>query len=875
MNSRRRGLITRISGVAGASLCATAVVVSGRIHGLAAVIILSFLAGTLGHFVFTGLAALVLKIERQWPRERPGKAVYAFNTLPKEEQLSAGGKGRALAVLTQAGYPVPKGFILLPAAFDADELTAEAWAQAQTHLARLRRGSRQVSFAVRSSALNEDSAGASFAGEFESVLDVQAEAEIREAIHTVRRSRHSARVQAYGRAQDLDGSPPEMAVVIQRLVQVDFSGVLFTTDPLTGSPAQMAGNFVPGMGDKLVSGQASPGTFTFERPKGAYLGPPELQRLAPELYRNACELEKELGGPQDIEWAIAGGRLYLLQSRPITTLRGYDPATGIWNDTLKGNFLWSGTNLMEACPEVMTPFTASLRPHLEDKGGPSLSVRNYPLNGVIGGRFYANLSVQVSAFLPLFGGDAHRAYRELAGWWSDIPETLDIPLIPLTKQEWFEEVRPGLLRTNGQLGRYRKQIPAFVANNLRQCLEAQEHIHQAKTKAELAALWEDEIFPRYRDSIFYIVAASSDGQIRLERELRTLVGAETANALLSNLGGTSSRLESLGPMLGLGQVLRGELSREAYLAAYGHRGENECECAWPHPLEDSAWLDRQLAGFARAPVDIEALLARQRADYAAAWEQFCARHPKKTTAMQRRLEKVAQAARQRETVRSEATRLIGVVRTFAVRAGEMLGLGEDIFYLTIEEVLAALAGKAAAVRLIPARQEAYQRYHALPPYPAFICGHFDPLAWAADPNRRSDFFNANQPSHQAMEAGDTIRGFAGSLGVVVGSVRRLDGLEDSEQLQPGEILVTSMTNIGWTPLFPRLAAIVTDLGAPLSHAAIVARELGIPAVVGCGDATVRLKTGDQVRVDGGAGRVEILRTRYPSANFKRVRASHP
>ena len=89
-------------------------------------------------------------------------------------------------------------------------------------------------------------------------------------------------------------------------------------------------------------------------------------------------------------------------------------------------------------------------------------------------------------------------------------------------------------------------------------------------------------------------------------------------------------------------------------------------------------------------------------------------------------------------------------------------------------------------------------------------------------------------------------------------MRRIDRVEDGDQIQPGEILVTTITNIGWTPLFPRLAAIVTDVGAPLSHAAIVARELGIPAVVGCGNATMLLKTGDRVRVDGGRGTVEIL-----------------
>ena len=104
----------------------------------------------------------------------------------------------------------------------------------------------------------------------------------------------------------------------------------------------------------------------------------------------------------------------------------------------------------------------------------------------------------------------------------------------------------------------------------------------------------------------------------------------------------------------------------------------------------------------------------------------------------------------------------------------------------------------------------------------------------------------------------TIKGFAGAAGIVEGMVRRIDCMEDGDQIQPGEILVTTTTNVGWTPLFPRLAAIVTDVGAPLSHAAIVAREMGIPAVVGCGNATMLLKTGDRVRVDGVHGIVELM-----------------
>ena len=103
-------------------------------------------------------------------------------------------------------------------------------------------------------------------------------------------------------------------------------------------------------------------------------------------------------------------------------------------------------------------------------------------------------------------------------------------------------------------------------------------------------------------------------------------------------------------------------------------------------------------------------------------------------------------------------------------------------------------------------------------------------------------------------------GFPGAAGQIEGIVRRLDNVEEGDKLQPGEILVTVTTNVGWTLLFPRAAAIITDVGAPLSHAAIVARELGIPSVVGCGNATRCLHTGDRVLVDGGQGIVKILDT---------------
>jgi len=204
------------------------------------------------------------------------------------------------------------------------------------------------------------------------------------------------------------------------------------------------------------------------------------------------------------------------------------------------------------------------------------------------------------------------------------------------------------------------------------------------------------------------------------------------------------------------------------------------------------------------------------------------------------------------------TLFIWGIREFAIRISELvrIEIREYFFFLSLDEMIEVLSGNKASLAFILSRREMHACYSALPPYPAIIIGRFDPIEWAADPNRRSDLFDARSPHGRAPE---TITGFPGAVGAVEGLVRRLDSPDEGDELEPGEIIVTTTTNVGWTPLFPRAAAIITDVGAPLSHAAIVARELGIPAVVGCGNATMRLHTGDRVRVDGGKGVVQILK----------------
>lgn len=783
---------------------------------------------------------------------RRGRPVYRLDALPSAE-TSAGGKARALARMIRAGLPVPQGVVVLPRSFDGDRLTPDAASALAGELSRFPAGQR---FAVRSSALAEDSASASFAGAYESVLNVSAE-QMAGAVERVRHSRDAARVANYGAATGAD--PGDLAVVIQAMVDADLAGVLFTVDPLTGDLGTMTGTTVEGLGEALVSGDETGKGFTLARPSGEFDGPDALAPFASRLHREAHAIEGLFGGiAQDIEWAVADGRLWFVQARPVTTLNPWRARSAERNDSLAGACLWSATNLGEANPEPQTPLTISLTRYQQAHGGPSMALRGREMAGSIGGRPYANLSVQITAQRGKAARtDPREAYRALAGWWGDLPAGVPIPLIPMTPHDW-SEAGPALLASLVRLTWERLRLPRFLSDNQARCAAVDARIEECATPAELRAAWDEVVFDFGIRAFWAVIASGSSSPAHLEATLRERLGGEDASALMSHLSGLAGPLESLGPAAGLQQVRAGRLSREDYLARFGHRGTNETELAWPRPAEDSGWLDRALAQAADG-ADLDEQRTRQHAAFEAALARLRARDARLAKRTHRRLRKTARQAALRERVRSEGVRTTGVTRRFAMRAGVLLGIGDDVFLLTIEELLAALDGDRGVLALLDLRRETLRRYRKLPPLPGVICGPFDPFAWAQDPNRRADVYVAGRaPAAPASASGDVIAGHPGALGRVEGVVRRLDRFEDAGQFLPGEVLVTRLTNIGWTPLFPRAGAIVTDLGAPLSHAAIVAREFGIPAVVGCGDATSRLRTGDRVVVDGAAGEVHVL-----------------
>jgi len=781
--------------------------------------------------------------------------VINFKELAPEFLVYAGGKGSMLAKMYQLGYPVPEGFVILPSAFENENLSNNAWKEIQFLLSELRKKNENALFAVRSSGLSEDSAQASFAGEFESVLNVMQDDDIKKAIYTVFRSRQSERVKAYSNVQGME-SAHQIAVVIQLMVQPVMSGVLFTADPITGSHANMKGNFVYGLGEQLVSGESNAYDFKITRPKGKYEGPEDLKKYASDLYKYASSLTEQFGSQQDIEWAVTNERLYILQARPITTLTAGNLDTYEINESLAGDALWVNTNVGEAIPDVVTPLTWSLVRALDNESG---FIPGYYLwSGNICGRIYSNISQRVSAITALYGMDVKQSMKLLGEVFGRLPDTIDVPQYPFERLKLIKEMLPGIKRLVKSTMKANKDMPKYIMETPGWCRRMAEKVNSANNEEELHALWENELKSYNYKAWWGLQASASKAVIalNLSKKLTEMVGTEDAGTLLSNLSG-NSQLASLGPVVGISKVIKGEISREEYLKQYGHRGPHEFELSIPDPSEDTVWLERQIEEYKKSATDAEKLIKKQHAQYEDALKRFNEKYPGKLNWLKKKLVKASDGARLREEARSEFVRVFRINRVFALKAGELTGVGGGIFFLYMDEILDLISGNKTKVKFIPARRENYERYKEFPPFPSIIRGRFNPHEWMKDQNRRMDYYDSIMPVNTASDS-EMLKGFPGAAGRIEGKVRILINPEEGDKLEPGEILVATTTNVGWTPIFPKAAAVITDVGAPLSHAAIVAREIGIPAVVGCGNASARLKTGDRVMVDGGQGIVYIL-----------------
>lgn len=770
------------------------------------------------------------------------KYIFSFGEITDEIASICGGKGASLAKLTEMRLPVPEGFVLTANAFSGGEIKPEALNELEALVSVL---SDKHTYAVRSSALNEDGENASFAGAYETITNA-ARNDIISAVRRVAASADSLRVRRY--AENTGAENGGIAVVIQRFVKPEFAGVVFTSNPISGSAAVMQGNYVKGEGEALVSGAENAEEFTFNAMKYAYGGKSEFERYAKRLFKCCARIRNGCGKPMDIEWAVSGGKVYILQARPITSLRRVNAEKFEVNGSFAGKYLLSKTNVGEIFMRPVSPVTFGVLETICDMTG-------IPFIDNICGQPYANLSV-ICSFIVSLGFSEKSAVKKLSEIAGELPQGLEVPIFPFDKKIMRKKIR-ALVFGSGKDKISRAEKREIKANLGEAADKLIAEIRGITDSKALLSFWETKGKRFISGALGAIMkGANVIPLFGTKKKISRICGEELANELCSGGAGT---LDSMKPLLLLEDVIAGKMTRDEYIKLCGHRHVDEMELSAPYPYENPDFPENIIGEHIKSGVNVRRMRAEQEARFNEAVLKFKKQYRNKSKWLDKTLSRFKKANLARENVRSRSVKLFCMMREFLLKAGELSGVGEDIFMLYFGEVLELLKGEKGALANIPARRKSYEENLAYPPFPNLICGRFEPKKWLADERARRDFYSDEEIG---CSLSADIKGFSGAAGVVTGRVRVIFSADNAEELQTGEILCAPATNIGWTVIFPRAAAIITDIGAPLSHAAIVAREFGIPAVVGCGNATTLLKTGDMVTVDGARGTV-TLHTEQP------------
>lgn len=799
----------------------------------------------------------------------------------------AGGKGSALAKLA-AKFPVPAFFVIPAEAFDEAGLKAEARAEVNEGLGRLGAGL----FAVRSSGREEDGADSAHAGQFETELNVAA-GDVAVAAHRVWKSGFSETLAQYRQAKGLSGAPQPPAVVVQRMVKARAAGVAFSADPVSGDRSVAVVSAILGLADKLVGGEADGDSYRIGA-DGRTLDA-EIVNAAPVLSEAeradvaamARRSAEHFGSPQDIEWAFDESGLHMLQSRPITTLGSASAPEG---DLV----IWDNSNIVESYPGVTSPLTFSFARYVYSHvyqafsrlmGVPAKKVDEHRsvfenMLGRVDGRVYYNLLNWYRALALFPGFKANRKFMEgMMGVAEALPQEMADAIAPPTDDKWekfadnlnLARVGGGLIwheiiikktiaefyeRLNAALARPDAEIDAMSATQL-----AAEYRH---LEQQLLAKWDAPLVNDFLCMIAFGAAqkamtnwAGDDGLAFLSNMLigqGDIVSAEPAR-MIREMGGMVRDKPDVVKRLAAGDRTAVDAAPElrrafdAYIAKFGDRCTQELKLESRTLHEDPAQVLMAIAA-AAAPKAASNAAPEDQRDFEDLVDDGGRRM------LGRWLLQWAKArVRDRENLRFERTRLFGRVRRIFLAMGARLTEAgvltgqRDVFNLTVEELLGAVEGSGITtdLRQLAKLREAEHRAQLARPDPperfsvrgAHITGVASLAAQAA-----ADVGNE-----------ETRKGLACCKGLVTARVRVIEDPR-VEALLPGEILVARHTDPGWIAVFANAAGVIAERGSLLSHSAIVAREMGVPCVVSLKGVTQWLKTGDIVRLDGGAGTVE-------------------
>ncbi len=772
-------------------------------------------------------------LTRRWIRHQreyvqPRKPVKQSGIVMLQEAHRVPGTGKKasrLGQLHEAGLPVPPGFVLPEHVICRDGGThTQKSAQAGTDFFLSPQEKRQVArafrrlcadrVAVRSSGANEDGAEQSFAGVFESVLNVRRK-ELGAALASVRASLRSPRAQAYGGNDQERGG-----VIVQAMVTADYSGVLFTEHPRSTGSCLV--ELVSGVGEALVSGAVTPESYRFGRRSGQLMGPkrPPID-LAP-LLKLGRTVEELFGRPQDIEWAYAEGRFLLLQARDVT--RSIRDGTGKEREferererllrLAKGSppaeTVFAENELSGLLPRP-TPLSLSLMERLWEAGGAAdLACRSL---GIPYGVEEDSSPLLVSVFGRLYVDRREEARR------------LGRPPGPVAGFK--------LARVADRLRREFREIflPPFLD---RMCLREAMDFSRL-TLQELIGLFKEWIDQFVTQT--YVEAE----RVNVAADFYVKSAAQQLTRRNLNAGSYLSRMPQTivhRAMKLLASVKQGDRDVEEFLILYGHRAPQDYELSQPRYRENPKLLHSviaQLPGTNRDAVDVSA----------AAEDDFVLRerHPVLASTVGR--------ARYFQTLKEEAKhhclRELATLRAVTAALGIRAGVNGGIFYLTLDEIPRLKTGsfRERALGIIKRRRNNVRDWRFLELPGALSIRELECLGVNGQPSPR-------------CSAAHSLRGtWVSGDKELVGRVRIVRSPDQLGSIGRGEVLVARLSEPAWVPAFSRIAGIITEVGGWLSHAAIVAREYKIPAIVGAEGALDALKTGDVVRMrpNGGIERV--------------------
>lgn len=772
---------------------------------------------------------------------------------------AAGGKAMGLSQLMTWGLAVPRGFVILnarPGAYPAE--LADYYRQL---------GADKV--AVRSSALGEDGVKSSFAGQYESILNVSGLDELCEAIDRCVDSLSSQRASSYQQDKHIQSS--HMNVVVQNMVDASVAGVMFTVDPVSGRHDRQVIDAVAGLGESLVSGEATPDHYELDQHGNIVhsdlLG--EAPMLSPQqcavLFKDANKAVQKAGAPLDLEWAIdQRGELFWLQARPITTI-GSD--LNELDTPVKPDDVVTRCNVGEMMPGASCPLTFSTtgrgiengmqHMHVSYAGRPAVN-EEWTQIAMSHGKLFINLSGSIAAAANVLGVDAKSMGYSLCGglveelkepkknyWWVRLLGTMKMLRYLYTADAVIEKFEQKAKLFSVLVTGTSQQLATALDKALPFYSDAMAVHLQSSTTSGFAANVLQGMISGGQEST---AAEQSEAASLMAgaREVESAVLVEQLDTIVEKISENKDeamRFTNAAPVDALAWLNRSDsqLSTDFkyFLTRHGHRGYREL-C-----MREASWADAPEGLVATMQASVKGKLSGVRGNIKP--------EPVDIVNLSRGLRwilpKAHNAIRRREKTKSLLVDIANrLKRTYRALGEQLLEEGklndaDQVFFFTHDELMDFVGG---TVDLTHWQNKTKSRRVAL----AFQDKlKFDEICVGKPaPNDPRMCIN-----HQGKITGRPV-----SSGCVEGVARVAFSVDEASALNQGEILVAPITDVGWTPYFSLIAGLVTDVGSSVSHGAVIAREYGLPAIVNTRVATHQIKTGDKIRLDADTGVVTIL-----------------